>query len=260
MLTSLRRSVPLALWSVIGSGAGLFLLGVSLALGFVIAAQSISQTLLEMRATSAIRVKGFAEAPVVADAAHWTATVRARGTTLPEGFAALENATAQLQAFIVKAGIPQVEQSASQVEFRKHYKSDKAGNSTDELREYSLSQTVTVRSGDVHRVLELSRTSTGLIKKGIEVESSAPSFTVRNVDPIKLKLLAAATANGRERATTLAQGSGGNVGRLISAAQGVFQITGRGSTEITDYGAYDTSSIEKSVKAVVTLDFEVARQ
>lgn len=260
MLTSIRRSIPLACWSVIGSGAGLFLLGASLALGFVIAAQSVSRTLLEMRATSAIRVKGFAEAPVVADTAHWTATVRARGATLPEGFAALEKATAQLQAFVVSAGLPLAEQTASQVEFRKHFKTDTKGNSTDELRDYSLWQTLTVRSSDVHRVLEVSRSSTRLIKEGIEVESSAPSFTVKNVDPIKLTLLAAATANGRERAMTLAEGSGGSVGRLISAAQGVFQITGRGSTEISDYGSYDTSSIEKSVKAVVTLDFEVARR
>jgi hypothetical protein len=44
---------------------------------------------------------------------------------------------------------------------------------------------------------------------------------------------------------------------LRSANQGVFQITAPYSTEVSDWGQYDVNSIEKVVKAVVTIDYSV---
>jgi hypothetical protein len=38
---------------------------------------------------------------------------------------------------------------------------------------------------------------------------------------------------------------------------GVFQITARNSTEVSDSGIYDTSSLEKDITAVVPLSFAV---
>jgi hypothetical protein len=42
-------------------------------------------------------------------------------------------------------------------------------------------------------------------------------------------------------------------------SQGVFQITPRDSTEVSDYGINDTSSREKDVTAVVDATFAVKR-
>jgi hypothetical protein len=36
---------------------------------------------------------------------------------------------------------------------------------------------------------------------------------------------------------------------------GVFQITSRFSTDVSDYGIYDTSSKEKDITAVVSVSF-----
>ncbi|MFN2352064.1 MAG: hypothetical protein ABR497_08980 [Kiritimatiellia bacterium] len=47
------------------------------------------------------------------------------------------------------------------------------------------------------------------------------------------------------------------MGALISARQGVFQITTRHSTDTSGYGTYDTTTIEKTAKAVVTLEYTV---
>ena len=44
---------------------------------------------------------------------------------------------------------------------------------------------------------------------------------------------------------------------LISAQQGVLQITERHSTETSGYGVYDTATIEKTAKAVVTLEYAI---
>jgi hypothetical protein len=38
---------------------------------------------------------------------------------------------------------------------------------------------------------------------------------------------------------------------------GVFQITAVNSTEISDYGSYDTSSIDKKVTAIVRASYTI---
>lgn len=60
-----------------------------------------------------------------------------------------------------------------------------------------------------------------------------------------------------ERAETLARGSGSSVGALISANQGVIQVVERGTTGSSDYGEYDTRTIEKTLRAVVSLEYAV---
>jgi len=45
------------------------------------------------------------------------------------------------------------------------------------------------------------------------------------------------------------------VANIISASQGIFQITQPNSTETSSWGMYDTDSIEKKVRAVVTMRY-----
>jgi hypothetical protein len=57
------------------------------------------------------------------------------------------------------------------------------------------------------------------------------------------------------RATQIAEKSGGRIGRIKNVRQGVFQITPRNSTEISDYGMNDVSAIDKDITAVVRVTF-----
>ena len=77
---------------------------------------------------------------------------------------------------------------------------------------------------------------------------------------MKADLLAEATRNAFERAETLAKGSGSRVGALQSASQGVIKILARGQVDNSDYGRdYDTSSIQKTMRAVVSLEYAIDR-
>lgn len=61
---------------------------------------------------------------------------------------------------------------------------------------------------------------------------------------------------GREkRAAVLVDATGGNLGALRTVSVGVFQITAPNSTEVSDYGVYDTTTIVKDVTAVVNVTF-----
>jgi hypothetical protein len=98
-----------------------------------------------------------------------------------------------------------------------------------------------------------------LMKDGINLSSDHPEYTISKLEELKLDLLGKATRNGYDRALVMARNSGGSAGRLRSASQGIFQIVPVNSTDVSDSGSYDTSTIDKTIKAVVTLEFEVVR-
>jgi hypothetical protein len=50
---------------------------------------------------------------------------------------------------------------------------------------------------------------------------------------------------------------GGKVGAVQAVRSGVFQVTTPDSTMTADTGAYDTSSIEKTVTSTVSVTFKV---
>ena len=54
---------------------------------------------------------------------------------------------------------------------------------------------------------------------------------------------------------SIVSSTGGKIGNLKSAKMGVFQIVPKNSTEVSDYGINDTSSIDKKVIAVVNATF-----
>lgn len=131
------------------------------------------------------------------------------------------------------------------------------GRSTDVIRGYSLRQSVSMSSKDLDGLARLSREVTGLFKQGIEVTSHSPSYFYTKLDDLKIDMLGAATRDARTRAEVMAAQSGSVVGELVSATQGVFQINAAGDTSTSDWGRSDTSSIDKSIRAVVTVEYAV---
>ena len=70
-------------------------------------------------------------------------------------------------------------------------------------------------------------------------------------------MLAEATKDAKARAEAIANSTGDRIGPIRSAKTGVFQITPRYSTEVSDSGVYDTTSLEKDITAVVSVSFGV---
>jgi hypothetical protein len=242
------------------SGFGMLALGAALALGFAYASQSVSRALVAMRTASTIKVKGTASVDVDSDQASWQGFVTARGATLPEAYTRLNAGTQRLQKFIAAAGFDPAEITVDSVETKMTNARDTKGNELTRIESYTLTQAVVVRSGKVGKVKDLSERVTDLIKEGVEVRSSQPQFLLANPDAVKKDLLAEATRNAYERANTLAKGSGASVGALQSASQGVIKITARGQIDNNEYGHdYDTSTIAKTMRAVVSLEYAIEK-
>ncbi len=242
-----------------GNRLGMFLLGATLALGFGWAAYMISGAMVKMKQESLIRVKGVAETKIKSNFATWQCGIWFRSVEIKAGYDGLEKYRQSVLDYLKTAKIPTGEYSVSPIEIYMEYKPDEKGNKTNTIEFYTLKQSVVVNSSDVAKVDAAAHGVSDLIKNGVELKSGRPAFVNTDIEAIKMELLAKATKNAYERAQTLAANSNGMVGRLNSASQGVFQITPVNSTDVSDSGAYDTSTIDKSIKAVVTLEFQVAK-
>jgi len=222
------------------------------------ASDRLGTALRTMRQDNAIRVKGVAEMDLTSDRGTWFGTVRARAATLPDAYAELEKSAAALRAFVTGRGIANDLISIGSVSITREMKRDEKGNATNEVERFALSQSLGFTSPNVLVVRDIANDATALIKQGVEVESGAPIFKVSTIEDAKLKMLEQATTNAYERAKTLARGSGNSVGKLANASQGTFQILARGSTNSSEWGGeYDTSTIDKIARIVVTLDYTV---
>lgn len=237
-----------------------FLLGATLALGFALSAYMVSSAMIRMRQESIIKVKGYAQTQIKADTGLWTGEITTHSPDLAAGYKVMDANRVKVRDLIAKTGF----NKETVVEFlpvsiETQYKLTEKSVRTNEITGYVLTQTIQIKSSQIEQIDAISKNSSDLIGQGIEFRSFSPVYTFSGIEKIKLDLLAAATKNAYERARTLAENSGGKVGKLCSASQGVFQITPLNSTDVSDEGEYNTSTIDKIVKAVVTLEFNVEK-
>ncbi|MCX6358148.1 MAG: SIMPL domain-containing protein [Candidatus Aureabacteria bacterium] len=238
--------------------SGLFVLGLTLALGMVVSTFVAGRSVERVKSASqTIRVKGSSERRIVSDWAVWDARFSTRSRVLVTAYEKLQKDLAAIRVYLEQNGVKREDVALSSVTTTILYRQNEKGNATNDIDGYVLDQCLELKSADIPLIARLSRDSTSLIKDGIEFASSPPRYFYTKINDLKIKMLGEATKDAKARAEQLALSSGSRVGALRSASQGVFQITPPYSTEVSDSGVYDTSSIEKSIKALVTVDFSI---
>jgi len=121
---------------------------------------------------------------------------------------------------------------------------------------YTLDQSVVVESADVDGLTKAAQQATNvLLERGVIFSSDPLEYYFSKLADLRLDMLAEATTNAKDRAERIVASTGGKLGPVQSASMGVFQVTAANSMEISDYGAYDTSALQKKVTAVVRASF-----
>ncbi len=241
------------------SRISMFLLGATLALGFTVASYLLSNAIKSMRQDTGIKVKGYAEVQVKADTATWKINISSRDPDVKLAYSKVESDRNTVLAKLAELNIMGSETKIGSASIFEEKEVDEKGNKKNKIEFYKVSQEISVETNKVDQVYNIQKEVSGLIKIGIDVDSKMPSFTYSKIEEAKLELLGKASQNAYDRALIIISKTGGKIGALKSATQGVFQIVPKNSTDVSDYGSYDVTTIEKTVKAVVTLDFEVAK-
>lgn len=208
------------------------------------------------RAGDEITVTGSAKRAVNADLAVWRLDIGGDGQSQAEATRAAQDGAEKAMAFLVEQGF-----SDSALTLRapftmiQHEYID--GNATGRILGYKVSRQLEVRSTDVDKIAALAGDPTALLDRGVPVVGQPPEYLYVQLPEIRGPLLAEATRDAKARAEEIAGAVGASVGRIKGVRVGVFQITRRNSTEVNDYGMYDTSDRQKEITAVVRVTFSL---
>jgi len=235
--------------------AGLFI-GAGVLGGGYFAADSFKEVKL---ANQMLTVKGFAEKDVISDYAKWQGTITEIGQTRKDVYERLMVSKKKLEDYLKTQNLEGVTLSFDQVSMYSVNKINDKGMGTNEIDHFNGNLTVRLESQNVASVTIISKDSEKLIQDGLNFESRSPQYLFSKLDEVKIELLGTAAKDAKDRASELSSKVGGDIGALRKAQQGVFQITRRNDTSTSGYGMYDTSSIDKTVKAVVTMSFAVSK-
>jgi len=207
------------------------------------------------RASDSIEVTGSAKEAVTADAARWVLNLETKTGVSDQqaGYARLEAASEKIGAYLESQGFTEYEVPA--ITTSPNYTYPQFGEPI--FIGYTVNRPVIIRSSDVEKISTLANTIEPFMGPGYTVSSQSLELTYSKLDEMRVKLLGQAIADAEARASAIARESGRSVGVLRNASSGVVQVLPAGGVDISDYGTYDTQSMEKEVMVTVRATFEL---
>jgi hypothetical protein len=209
------------------------------------------------RTTSdAISVTGSASKEVVSDSAKFSGDFSriVKISALKSGYNQIANDLVEVKAFFKSQGIDEKDMTISTVSMMENYNYNNNNNIQTE-KEYTLRQQVEISLNDVNKITALAQSTQALINKGVIFSTNQVEYYYTKLPELRVSLLSDAIKDAKNRADRLAESTGKSVGNLKSAASGVVQVLPANSLEISDYGTYDTSKINKNVMVTVKASF-----
>lgn len=216
-----------------------------------------------------IRVTGSAKKRIVSDLIEWTATLEARAPDRTAAYKALRAETDRTIAFLKEQGIqadeiqPQSSTFEEDIEVTQEMKvlpgvKEPVAVEKKTHKGFITRQQIFVRSKDVQRIEKASREVTTLLEEGISIQSDPPEYFYTRLGELKVEMLAAAGKDARARADNILKNAGGaGIARLLDADMGIININPANSTETSEEGNNDRSSLEKDIITIVHATFEL---
>ena len=204
-----------------------------------------------------ITVTGSAKKQIKSDFIDWKSSLGITAVDITTAYKELNSELTLVKGYFKEKGVLESDIIYSAISLTTNYDVLEDGKQSNIINGYTVYQNINIKSTEVEKITKISRESTELLNKGIAFQSSDPQYYYRKLADMKIEMIGLATKNAKERANQMAINTGTKIGNLNSANLGVFQITPLYSTEASDYGISDTSSIEKEITAVVSCDFNI---
>jgi hypothetical protein len=206
---------------------------------------------------STIVVTGSAIQSVKSDSGTWLVDVRrtayAGGTAA--AYAQVARDTAIIQAYFQSQKLASSSVTASVISTDEDYRADQNAPQT-----YTVHESVTVETIDVEKLDKISRELgdvSSRVSSDTRIVPQQPAYFISSLPQLRISLGGKAIQDARARAEEIAKNGNTSVGALKSAASGVVQVLAPNSTNVEDYGSYDTSTIQKQVMVTTRATFYV---
>jgi hypothetical protein len=223
--------------------AGLTLLAIAIAIGSVV----IGHGIRDRNRNDVITVTGSAKKRISADYVIWDVSVTSQQATASDAAKELAGWTGSIRSFLNHEGVQAGELSVQPIS------TETVGQSR--VTSYKLTRNFEVRSSRVQAIAAVAEHSATLLAQGIPLSAQSPQYIYTKLPALRPELLREATKDAQQRGRVLVEATGGHLGGLRGVDVGVFQVTSPNSTAVSDYGVYDTSTVEKDVTAVVNVTF-----
>jgi len=210
------------------------------------------------RNDNGITVTGSAKTTATADNVVWTLNVALSSPLVADAVKKVGADVDAVSEYLTNGGIPADALTLGAVS---SYANEEwqNGNNTGRILSYRASRDITVRTNDVQLVYKLSQGIGSLLQNGVNVNNYGPQYYISTLSDLRPQLLEDAMKDAKTRAVAITKAVGGSVGAVQSVKSGVFQVTTPDSTMVSDGGAYDTSTIEKTVTSTVSVTFAVSK-
>jgi hypothetical protein len=211
------------------------------------------------KSAEGVSVVGMAQVDFSSDLIVWEGNYNRKSMDLKTAYASIKQDELMLREYLKKKGIPDSAMIFGAVNLTKEYNTNFGSNGevlSNSFSGFALAQNFKVESKDITLVERLSREVTELIEKGIELNSFAPRYYYTRLADLKMDLLSKASADAKLRAEAIAKSVDSDLGKMKKAVMGVFQITGRNSTEEYSYGgSYNTSEKNKTASITIRMEY-----
>jgi uncharacterized protein len=219
-----------------------------LAIAFVIGAVAIGQGIRDRNRNDVVIVTGSAKKRITSDYIVWNLSIGSTQPSAADAAKELAGWTTKIQSFLTREGVKAGELTVQPI-------STSALSKRGKVTAYRLTRSFEIRSARVREVTGVADHTSELLAQGIPLSAESPQYVYTNLPTLRPQLLAQATKDAQNRARVIVEATGAHLGKLRGVDVGVFQVTSPNSTDVEDYGVYDTSTLDKDVTAVVNVTF-----
>jgi len=228
------------------------IMGLSLILSTVIA---VSVYYVTRTSDDVLSVTGSTKVSVKSDLAKWTIDYSrvVSNISIKVGYEQMAKDLAVVKAYFKKQGIEESVLTVSPVFMDQSYDYNKPAAE----REFTLRQTIALSLNDVEKMTTIAKNTKEIVDGGVIFSPRPVEYYYTNLPKLRVDLLSDAVKDAKDRAVKLTESTGRSVGPLRNASSGVVQVLPENSLEISDYGTYDTTTINKEVMMTVRVSFSI---
>jgi uncharacterized protein len=226
---------------------GLTLLSIAILLGAV----SVGRGIRDRGKGDVVTVTGSAKQRITSDYVIWDISVTSQQSQAAGAADQLARWTKSTRAFLAAQGVKGSELTVQPAS------TQTVTNDQNQVLGYQVVRNFEIRSSRVQAIASVAEASAKLVASGIPLQAQPLQYVYTHLADLRPKLLEQAVRDAQNRGKVLLAATGGSLGKLRGVDVGVFQVTSPNSTEVSDYGVYDTSTLEKDVTAVVNVTFSL---
>ncbi len=230
------------------------ILGVAFVIGLTVLATTWRGN---VQLAQTLKVTGSAKMDLVSDLGLLRYSVQGEGASAEAAWRELQRQLPTVQQFLAARGIVADHVETFPVNAWSIDEYDQHGQRTGRVLRHVAEQSFLIQHGDVHLIKQLSLDLGGMVTEGVSLRNGMPEYLFTGLGEVKDTVQALAAEDAMRRAKRVAEAAGARLGPIRDARMGVLQVTPRHSTQVSDWGINDNSSIEKQITAVVHASFAI---